>query len=116
MTFAPILLAIFAALAWTSISIYKGTFKYMKDELVATLVILLFIAHPNLVKSSFSAFSCMEIDAGEFWLVENLDIECWTGDHTFYSVNFALPGIIVWGIGIPTVCLYFLNRSSRKLD
>lgn len=116
MTFVPILLVICASAVWTGISIYKGTFKYMKDEFVATLIILLFIAHPSLVKSQFSAFSCREIDPGEYWLVENLDIECWSGEHLFYALNFALAGIVVWGIGIPAICLHFLNLSSRRLD
>jgi len=34
----------------------------------------------------------------------------------FYSLFFALPGIIVWGIGIPAVCLYALQRKRRELD
>ena len=58
MTFVPVLLILCAVLVWGSIAFYKSNINYMKDELLATIIILLFLAHPNLVKLEFSVFAC----------------------------------------------------------
>lgn len=61
-------------------------------------------------------FSCKEIADGEYWLVENLEIRCWDSKHFFFAIFVALPGIVVWGVGIPGICLFFLRRLRKKLD
>mmetsp|Transcript_4575 Transcript_4575/g.614 ORF Transcript_4575/g.614 Transcript_4575/m.614 type:complete len:147 (-) Transcript_4575:394-834(-) len=83
--------------------------------MVATIVILLFLAHPNIVKFSFGIFSCEELDSGEWWMVDDLNVKCWDDTHIFFCLAVALPSIVIWGIGIPTVCLFFLYRNKRNL-
>ncbi|CAG9330612.1 unnamed protein product [Blepharisma stoltei] len=116
MSIIPTIIALVSIIFWGSVAIYKKTLKSFKNDLISTIVILLFLFHPNLVKSMFAVFSCREIDAGEYWLVQDLDIRCWDNRHVFYSLAVAVPSIIVWGIGIPTVSLYCLWRNKRKLD
>jgi hypothetical protein len=57
----------------------------------------------------------MEIE-GESWLIEDLQIKCWDEKHSLYVISVALPGIILWGLGIPTVCLIYLYLNRRNLD
>lgn len=45
-------------------------------------------------------------------MFEALYIQCYNGPHYFWAYGVALPGIIVWGIGIP-VFAYVLLRSVR---
>ncbi|CAG9330614.1 unnamed protein product [Blepharisma stoltei] len=116
MSIIPIIIAIISVLFWGSVAIYKKTLTSFKNDLTSTIVILLFLYHPNLVKSMFAMFSCREIEEGEYWLIDNLDIRCWDDRHIFYSVTVAAPSILVWGIGIPTLSLYFLWRNKRRLD
>ncbi|CAG9330615.1 unnamed protein product [Blepharisma stoltei] len=116
MSIIPIIIAIISILFWGSVAIYKKTLTSFKNDLTSTIVILLFLYHPNLVKSMFAMFSCREIEEGEYWLIDNLDIRCWDDRHIFYSVTVAAPSILVWGIGIPTLSLYFLWRNKRRLD
>lgn len=73
------------------------------------------MAHPQIVQATFSMFSCLEIDSGEFWLLEDLEIRCWDGDHTFYTLAVALPGILAWGIGIPAFALILIYRNRAVL-
>ena len=75
----------------------------------------MFLLHPNIVKTTFAVFSCMEIDDGEFWLLDDLDIRCWQGDHTKFAISVALPGVIAWGIGIPTFALVLIYRNRKVL-
>jgi hypothetical protein len=115
MALLPVFIAVFSIVFWFFYCWYNQTWHYLKDELIATLVILLFLAQPNIVKSMFSVFSCREIESGEFWITTNLDIKCWTNTHLMYSLIVAFPAIMCWGIGIPTICLVALYKSRRKL-
>jgi hypothetical protein len=72
--------------------------------------------HPNIVKMNFAVFSCQAIQSGEYWLIDNLDIRCWDTTHVAYSVCVALPCIIVWGIGVPTLIWIYLARHQDELD
>ncbi|CAG9326023.1 unnamed protein product [Blepharisma stoltei] len=116
MSLIPIMIGCGSFLFWTFIKWYRKSFESFFNDFISTVVILLFLIHPNLVKSMFSSFSCREIEAGEFWLVDNLNIRCWDGNHMFYIFTVSIPAIIVWGIGIPTITLYFLFKNRRKLD
>ncbi|CAG9330610.1 unnamed protein product [Blepharisma stoltei] len=116
MSIIPAIIGLISILFWGSVAIYRKTLNSFKNDLISTIVILLFLFHPNLVKSMFAVFSCRQIDEGEYWLVQDLDIRCWDRGHVFYSLAVAVPSMIIWGIGIPTVSLYFLWRNKRKLD
>jgi hypothetical protein len=112
----PIGIIIACTIIWGIISGYKYSTKYLKQELVASIIILLFLAHSSIVKSMFSTFNCMELDPGEYWLLDNLDIRCWNEKHRFFALAVSLPGIIVWVIGVPTISLIMLYRNRKKLS
>lgn len=116
MSVVPIIIAFISFIFWIIIACYYKNIKYLTDELITTIVILLFLAHPNLVKVMFGAFSCKEITPNEYWLIDDLDIPCWDNDHIKYVTAIALPSIIVWGLGIPTISLYALFRNRKKLE
>ena len=112
----PIILIGGSLFVWGSVALHKHNAYYLRNHLVATIVILLFLAHPTLVKIMFSVFSCRTIDGDTLFLVDNLEIECWSEEHTFYAIVVALPGIITWGIGIPTFMMYELYRNRTRLN
>ena len=58
MSFVPLMLAILAILFWVCVSFYKKKYTYLKIEMVATVIILIFLAHPTLIKFMFSAMNC----------------------------------------------------------
>lgn len=93
----------------------RKAWNVLKEEMVTTIVVLLFIAHPNITKSMFSVFSCTEIVEDEYWIITNLDIRCWSDDHNFIVVAVALPSILLWSVGIPAICLFFLWKSRKSL-
>ena len=84
--------------------------------MITTIIVLLFLAHPNIVEAMFSCYACKEILTGEHWLLEDLDIRCWEGDHVLYAFTVALPGMIAWGIGIPAIALILLIKNRKTLD
>ena len=101
---------------WGILAVIKRNPLVLKQQAVATLVILYFLIHPDLIKHFFFALSCREIEPGERWLLTNHDIRCWEGEHMFYTVVVILPSIIVWGCGIPIVFLGILYKKRGVLN
>ena len=64
MSFVPLLLAMLSIAFWVAVSTYKKKYSYLKIEMVATVIILIFLAHPTLIKFMFSAMNCTEIETG----------------------------------------------------
>jgi predicted outer membrane repeat protein len=117
MAIVPVILGLFAFLYWCLHYLVKRKKEVFKKELVATLVVLFFLIHPNIVKANFAMFSCIELEPGELWLNDNNDIRCYGSEHSLYAVVLALPVLVIWGIGVPTFILYYLIRKEQvKLD
>ena len=100
---------------WSVAKVLTST-QDIPSKLIASFVLAIFILHTSLTKVLFSAFACRELLPGEFWLSSDLSIRCWQGDHVKNILTIALPGILVWIIGLPTLCLLILVRIKRLLN
>ena len=63
----------------------------------------------------FANFSRQTIDLLGTFLIENTEIECWNAEHANYSLIVALPGIIAWEIGVPTLVLIIITMRKKHL-
>lgn len=81
---------------------------------ISTLVISLFIIHPNIVQYMFNDFNCKDID-GEKRVYNDMTIKCWEKVHSFWSYSVAMPSIIVWGLGIPFFAFLLMFRERHSL-
>jgi hypothetical protein len=61
----------------------------------------------------FAAFNCRKLDEEKYYLVENLEIECWKDEWLVYALCVAMPSILVWGIGAPGLCLFVLMKRFK---
>ena len=59
---------------------------------------------------------CREMEEGKKWLTADYSIECWTEEHTMYALSYALPSLIVWGLGIPLVSMMLVFKHRKRLD
>jgi hypothetical protein len=112
----PVIFSLAATAFWTvhfSVRRDKGVFR---RQWVATLVVLFFLIHPNILRSNFSYFSCTEIQSGEFWLNENLDIRCFDSKHNSFALVVVLPVLVIWGLLVPILVLLYLVRNRRELS
>lgn len=89
---------------------------YLRSHYVSTVIIMLFTVHPDVATMMFSGFACYEIESEETWLLEDLDIRCWQGDHTVYALSVALPGLVIWAFGIPLFALGLLIHYRKRLN
>jgi hypothetical protein len=81
LSLSPAFLWLFSLVFWCIIAQRNRERKYIRREMVATDVILFFLVHPDITRASFAIFSCMEIEGKGYFLLDNLDIECWTVNH-----------------------------------
>ncbi len=112
----PIALSLLSVIGWWIISIKKGIkLKNYKAKIISSIVILLFFVHPNIIQLVFETFYCLDID-GEQRLKYDLDIKCYKGSHYYWAYGVAIPGMIVWGFGIPLFAFFLLFREQDKID
>ena len=83
-------------------------------KIITTIIILLFFMHPTIVEFSVSNFNCYNVEE-ERRVKVDLTIECWKGDHRFFSYTVALPSLMGWGIGIPFFALILILRNKDTL-
>lgn len=110
----PAGLLFLAIIVWSAISICSRVANIW-HKVVASLVMILFIMHPSLTKAMFALYSCKEIKPGELWLVADFSLRCWNTEHIRSILIVSIPGIVVWIIGLPVVCLLILYRLRRGL-
>jgi len=110
----PFLLALVSYIVWWVHSAYKK-YEMPYGKTISTLVILLFLVHPNIVEYMFNGFYCIDID-GEPRIREDLRVVCWQTEHKLYGFMLALPSIVVWGLGIPFFAFTLLTRERETLD
>ena len=112
----PLGIVFLSACFWTLIALLKRKSHYLKCELVNSIVVLFFIAHPSIVRLAFDMFNCKEVQLGEFWLTSYLNIRCWDTLHYRYAMAAALPGIVLWGALTPAAALITLIAHRTQLD
>jgi hypothetical protein len=110
----PAALMLFAIFIWMLIRVCFNVGELVQKS-IATLVLIIFVLHPGLSKMMFLMFSCQEIKPGEFWLVSDLSLLCWSADHIRYILMVSVPSIAVWIFGLPTVCLFLLYKKRQEL-
>ena len=78
------------------------------DQFVASVMVVLNLLYPTLVKRSALMFSCRNV-GGRSFLDEVLDVECWKSEHVQAFMMTSLPGAIVFVIGFPLGLLFLLR-------
>jgi len=111
----PILLLFLSLVFWLIVKVIKRP-KLLLEKMTASFVMIIFVLHPSLTKGTFSLFSCREIRPSEFWLIKDLGTQCWTDTHVKYLMMISLPGIALWVMLLPLVCLMYLVRKKRYLS
>jgi hypothetical protein len=73
----PVLVLIVVTVFWGIVAIVKKLHLIeFRAKLVSTLIVVLFVIHPDIAKVMFSTFNCMEID-GVYHLKDNVRSVCY---------------------------------------
>ena len=92
------------------------------DKFCATIVTLMYLCYPVLIKSTFQLVACMPIGKNTY-LQLDLNIRCWEKDvngnfsglHFSFVLYLFLPGMVLWVIGMPLITFLLLRRNKKSL-
>jgi hypothetical protein len=115
MTCLPLVLFALATVTWAGVLCCFHV-KEIWLKMKATMVVILFILHPNITKAMFAYFACMDLGTGELWLISDLSIKCWDAEHIRQILLVVLPSIVVWVVGLPTLALFYLIIKHNSLE
>jgi len=114
-TLMPFVAILFSGLFWI---LYKKKYSGDPDvssKFIATLVVYFFLTHSNTTKTAISLLSCSELGDGKTYLNADHSIQCWTTVHTAWALGVAIPCLLIWSIGSPTLALVTLVRHRHHL-
>ena len=93
----------------------KLTKENVKDYLVLSIVLLLFLLYPTIVKLTLSTLKCPYIGDG-YYLMSALQEPCFKGRHQFYMHLLTIPQLILYVFGLPLIGFLIIVRAgSEKL-
>ena len=73
----PFLVILVSIIFWTVVALLRKRKDYVNRQMVSTIIIVLLLIHPTVVKTMIALFSCTEINPNEWWLTDEQDIRCW---------------------------------------
>ncbi|OMJ88200.1 hypothetical protein SteCoe_9934 [Stentor coeruleus] len=112
---APFILGSLIALVWGIVALFKGI-KRIIIPFTTSIVVVLFLIHPGISNMSLSIFYCFEINEGEFWNLNALDIQCYTNDYARDYYAIFILGLILWTIGMPAIAYAILRKNKKELE
>jgi hypothetical protein len=86
------------------------TKNYLIMQTRASVVVIVYLLFPEILRKCFSLMNCTEIDNKTFEkvLLYSPDVVCWSSEHVKYVLMSSLPGIAVWGFLVPLIVWYYL--------
>jgi hypothetical protein len=112
----PILLLLACIAFWGIVGKVKGYSRVeFRGKLISTMIVVLFLVHPDIAKIMFSSFNCMQVD-DKYRMKDNIRSICYQGEHLFYMSAVAFPSIGVWVLGIPLFAFLVLYKNKRVIN
>lgn len=111
----PLILILLFCLFWLCLSKCKGGLVF-RNNLTVTVIVMIFMAMPFITSISFSVLNCKDIfNDGDKYLIADMSIKCWEGEHAYYAYYIALPIICIWVVLVPLLTLAVLTQNRIAL-
>ena len=110
--FFPFVGIVAIVILWSLARLFKKNLEY-KNYIVQSITIFVFVCIPPITTLTFEIFNCQDIfNNGQKYLIVDLDIQCWVGDHNLYAKLFGIPCLIIWVIGVPFFTFFMLYKKK----
>jgi len=103
-----------ASLCWLSLRLVKKVGN-MKEKVIGSAVVLLYIVMPQVMRAMLSFFACQDI-GGNYWISSDFSIKCWDSEHTRYALGLALPTLLIWIVSLPVLSFFILRHCRNRLE
>lgn len=120
----PVLAYLICRIVWLIIYLKRHKKKIkeflseMNNKLTTSIVVIMFIIHPNIVKTSIYGFRCANLGntfSPVYYLEMDYEMQCWESSHLKWVFIVALPSLVVWGFGIPMMAFFHIRKNLEKL-
>eukprot|EP00479_Gromia_sphaerica_P003512 TRINITY_DN1409_c0_g1_i3.p1 TRINITY_DN1409_c0_g1~~TRINITY_DN1409_c0_g1_i3.p1 ORF type:complete len:154 (-),score=15.58 TRINITY_DN1409_c0_g1_i3:921-1331(-) len=92
-----------------------GAFKsYVKSRFICCIFVVFFILNLPIAVQTFQMFNCHSVSKSYSVLFLAPSQECYGPEHMTFVLAVALPCLILWVVGAPTVCFLLLRRKSYR--
>ena len=110
----PILFSILSTFFWLIKSSISKT-PDLFSKIIGSITVQVFFFMASIIKINFSMFNCMHLGNSDYYLITDMTIKCWEGDHLNYLFSIVIPGITFWCFLIPLIIIYLLYNNKSKL-
>lgn len=111
----PVILIVAFTIFWLCWSRCRGGLAF-RSNLTVSVIVMVFMAMPSITSISFAVLNCKDIfNDGDKYLIADMSIKCWEGEHAYYAYYIALPIICLWVILIPILVLVVLTQNRIAL-
>ena len=86
--------------------IYRVIKKGKAGKIISTLIIVLFLVHPNITQTMFFDFQCVDMR-----VQTDLEIVCWSEKHTFF--NYAIDHCL--GNWNTILCFHIVDEGEKSV-
>lgn len=98
----PIGLVVLSFIFWGLFMILAKKKRFPMGPAITSILVPFYTVHPHIVNGLYRNFRCVDVD-GTYRLEDDYEVECWSGDHSFWTYTVVIPALIVWGIGVPLI-------------
>lgn len=114
----PIILMIIPVFFWFPLKFipcFKITWRLLRDRIVLSIIVLMFIVHPSVTSMAVGLFNCYDL-SDQLWLYKDLNVKCWDNTHKTYALGIGIPMIVIWVIGLPLTGFIVVRYYRKRLD
>jgi hypothetical protein len=85
-----------------------------KDYTILSIVLILFLCYPMLVRLSLSMLKCPFV-GDKVYLMADLQEPCFEGRHLEYILYLTVPQLILYVLGLPCLATMIILRNKQHL-
>ena len=89
--------------------------RAINQKMLKLINVIVFLMYPGLSVKIFSVFKCVEVDSGEFFLANDMSIQCFKPLYNSYA-TVAVICVAFYVIGIPTLSLLVLYKNRKIIS
>ena len=90
---------------------WKITRTRLKDYMILTVVLMLFLCYPMVVRLSLSTLQCPTV-GDRMYLMADLEEPCFVGRHSEYILFLTIPQLILYVFGLPIAAGTIILRTK----
>ena len=93
---------------------HDRSFAYYSDRVIITVVCILFLLYPTMVKQSLAALACEPVGT-IYYLAVDLQEVCYETRHFWFVLAVSVPQIALYTVGLPMAATLILMKNRANL-